>query len=175
MSFQEAALREPGTYDVPFPPAVLPPPETQPPTPPAEPAPPAEGRWTFSLSATDDQGLASTAVRRFWVNSTLGFLNVQPRTLFVPRAGRSATIAWTQARAGQVVVTVETLGGVPVRTIVKRRFEPGTASVVWNGRLRSGRPVFGGLYRVRVAARNEVGAVSLEQQLRVRRVAAARN
>lgn len=174
VAFQEVGLRDPGTYEVPFPPSAVAPPETDPPAPPVEPIPPAEGRWTLAVSATDDQGLASTAVRRFWVNSTLGFLRVAPRTLFVPRAGRNATIAWTQARAGQVVVTVETLGGIPVRTIVKRRFEPGTASVVWNGRLRNGRPVFGGLYRVRVAARNEVGAVSLEQQLRVRRVAGGR-
>jgi hypothetical protein len=126
------------------------------------------------VTATDDLGQASTAVRRFWVNSTLGFLKVQPRTLVVSRAGRSATIAWTQARAGHVTVVVETKSGVPVRTIAKRRFEPGTGSVSWNGRLPSGRPAFRGVYRVRVVARNEVGTVSLEQPLRVRRAAAPR-
>lgn len=173
IAFQEAGVRDPGSYEVPFPPPTLAPPETDPPVP-AEPLPPAEGRWSFTVAATDDQGLASTAVRRFWVNSTLGFLDVQPRTLFLPPAGRNATIAWTQARAGEVVVTVETLGGIAVRTVVKRRFEAGSESVVWNGRQRDGRLAFGGLYRIRVAARNEVGTVSLEQQLRVRRVAGAR-
>ena len=169
-AFQETVTREPGTYEVLFPPVPAVPPETVPPPP----VPPVEGRWTLSVTATDDEGQLSTAVRRFWVNSTLGFLKVQPRTLFVPRAGRNATIAWTQARAGQVTVAVETRSGVLVRTIAKRRFEAGSESVTWNGRLRNGRPAFGGLYRVRVMARNEVGQVSLEQPLRVRRVATAR-
>ena len=108
------------------------------------------------------------------MNSTLGYLKVQPRTLVLPPAGRTATIQWMQERAGQVVVTLETSSGITVRTIAKQRVEPGPASVVWNGRLRNGRLAFGGLYRIRVAARNEVGQVSLDQQLRVRRVAGGR-
>ena len=178
---QETDTRDPGTYDVPFPIPPPVPPETEPPveppvepTDPGEPGPTAEGRWTLGIAATDDQGQASTAARRFWVNSTLGFLKVQPRTLFLPPAGRNATIRWMQERAGQVVVTLETNSGIAVRTIAKQRFEPGAASVVWNGRLRNGRLAFGGLYRIRVAARNEIGHVSLDGQLRVRRVAGAR-
>ncbi len=174
IAFQEIAQREAGTYEVPFPPippAPVAPPEGVPPPLPAEPLPPAEGRWTFAISAVDDQGLASSTTRRFWVNSTLGFLKVQPRLLFVPPAGRRATVTWTQTRAAQVTVSVETLSGIPVRTIVKRRFEPGAAAVSWDGRQPNGRRVFGGLYRIRVSARNEVGSVSLDQQLRVRRVA----
>jgi phosphodiester glycosidase len=177
VAFQETGPREPGMYQVPFPPAPAPPappPDGQPapePPPSVEPLPPAEGRWTLTVSATDDQGLPSTTTRRFWVNSTLGFLKVQPRTLFLPPRGRSATIGWTQTRTAQVTVTVETMGGAVVRTVLKRRFEPGAASVVWNGRQRGGRLVFGGLYRIRISARNEVGSVSLDQQLRVRRIA----
>ena len=177
VAFQETLAREPGTYEVPFPPlppAPPPPPEGVPPPPPVEPQPPAEGRWTLQVTATDDQGLTSSTTRRFWVNSTLGFLKVQPRMLRVPPRGGSATIAWTQTRAAQVTVTVETISGVPVRTVVKRRFEPGQASVTWNGLTPRGRQVFGGTYRIRVAARNEVGSVSLDQPLRVRRVAGAR-
>ena len=177
VAFQETLTREPGTYEVPFPPlppAPPPTPEGVPPPPPVAPQPPAEGRWTFQVTATDDQGLTSSTTRRFWVNSTLGFLKVQPRILRVPPRGRSATIAWTQTRAAQVTVTVETMSGIPVRTVVKRRFEPGQASVTWNGLTPRGRQVFGGTYRIRVAARNEVGSVSLDQPLRVRRVAGAR-
>jgi flagellar hook assembly protein FlgD len=132
---------------------------------------PAEGRWTLTVVATDDQAQVSSTVRRFWVNSTLGFLKVQPRTLVLPPAGRSATITWTQARTAQVTVTLETASGIVVRTIAKRRFEPGQASVVWDGRQRDKTRAFTGAYRVRVAARNGVGSVSLEQQIRVRRVA----
>ena len=58
------AAREPGTYDVAFPPLPLPPPP--PPRgsrrrPPVEPLPPAEGRWTLTVASIDDQGLASSA------------------------------------------------------------------------------------------------------------------
>ena len=178
VAFQESGEREPGIYEVAFPPeppAPEPPPEGEPapdpPPEPVEPLPPAEGRWALTVSATDDQSLASTTTRRFWVNSTLGFLKVQPRTLLVPPAGRPATIAWSQTRAAQVTVTVETASGIAIHTVAKRRFEPGTASVAWDGRLRSGLRVYGGLYRIRVSARNDVGSVSLDQQLRVRRVA----
>ncbi len=171
---EESGYRDPGTYDVSFPPVPPVPPEAEPPVEPTEPAPPAEGRWALSVASADYDGLASTAVRRFWVNSTLGYLKVQPRTLVLPPAGRTATIQWMQERAGQVVVTLETSSGITVRTIAKQRVEPGPASVVWNGRLRNGRLAFGGLYRIRVAARNEVGLVSLDQQLRVRRVAGGR-
>jgi len=178
VAFQETGAREPGTYQVAFPPAPPappPPPEGEPPPvtppPPVEPLPLVEGRWTLSVQATDDLAVASSMTRRFWVNSTLGFLKVQPRTLFLPPRGRSATIAWTQAHPGQVTVTVETLGGTVIRTIAKQRFESGQASVVWDGRRRDRRLVYGGLYRIRVAARNEVGAVSLDHRLRVRRIA----
>lgn len=180
IAFQETAQREPGTYEVPFPPlppAPAPPPPVEgvppppPPPVPVEPLPPVEGRWTLAVTATDDQALTSSTARRFWVNSTLGFLKVQPRTLFLPPRGRRATITWSQARAAQVTVTVETMSGTPLRTVVKRRFEPGPATVVWDGRSRSGKAVFGGVYRIRVSARNEVGPVSIDQQLRVRRIA----
>ena len=55
--------------------------------------PPAEGSWTLTVSATDDQGLASTATRRFAVNSTLGFLRAPARLTVRPAGsppGRSA-------------------------------------------------------------------------------------
>ncbi|CAN5238494.1 hypothetical protein BH09ACT13_BH09ACT13_11790 [soil metagenome] len=171
VAFQETATREPGTYEVPFPPLPPPPPEGQPPPPPVDPPAPVEGRWTLTVVATDDEAQVSSTTRRFWVNSTLGFLRVQPRTLFLPPRGRTATIQWTQTRPAQITVTVETPGGIVVRTVAKRRFEPGQASIVWDGRQRDKSRAFSGLYRIRVSARNDLGSVSLEQPLRVRRVA----
>lgn len=173
-AFQENVQREPGSYQVPFPPPSPPPPpppEGQPPPPPVDPPPLAEGRWTLTVVATDDEAQVSSTTRRFWVNSTLGFLRVQPRTLFLPPRGRTATIQWTQTRPAQITATVETPGGIVVRMVAKRRFEPGQASIVWDGRQRDKSRAFSGLYRIRVAARNELGSVSLEQPLRVRRVA----
>jgi hypothetical protein len=131
---------------------------------------PVEGRWTFTVTATDDQGLTSSTTRRFWVNSTLGFLRVQPRLLRVRPRGPKTTITWLQTRRALVTVTVVTRSGVPVRTLTRGRLEPGQATVVWNGRVRSGGAVKSGLYRIRVLARNDVGEVSLERPILVRRV-----
>lgn len=172
-AFEETLERDPGTYDVPFP--IVPPAGSTPPFEPVLPTPTPDGRWALAVTSTDEEAQRSTAVRRFWVNSTLGYLRVQPRTLVLPPAGgRNATVSWSQERAGRVVVTLESKSGIAVRRIASRRFEPGVASVVWNGRLKGGRLPFGGMYRIRVAARNEVGTVSLDEPLRIRRVATPR-
>ena len=170
----ESGGREPGTYEVafpPLPPPPPPPPEGQPPPEPTEPLPPAEGRWTLTVTSADDQGLSSSATRRFAVNSTLGFLRLEPSRLFLPPSGRNAAIQWTQARAARVKVTVETSDGILVRTVVSQRYEPGGQAAAWNGRMANGKLVSGGRYVVRVTATNELGTVSLEQPLTVRRTA----
>jgi len=169
---QESGAREPGAYAVAFPPTppqTPPPPGGEPPPQPTEPLPPAEGRWTLTVTSTDDQGLSSSATRRFAVNSTLGFLRVEPSKLLLPPSGRNATIQWTQARAARVRVTVETAEGILVRTVANQRLESGPQAVTWDGRASWGKLVFGGRYVVRVSATNELGVVSLEQQLTVRR------
>jgi len=171
VAFQETAARLPGSYPVIFPPASpapVPPAPGEPPLPELAPVPLAEGRWTLSVAATDDQGLLSSAVRRFGVNSTLGFLRVEPTLLVLRRGGGSATARWTQARAARVKVTVETIDGVLIRVPALRRFEAGEQSVIWNGRQASGKPAAAGRYVVRVEAANELGTVALEQDLTVR-------
>jgi hypothetical protein len=178
VAFQETAAREPGSYEVLFPPPppIPPPPEdpTQPAPTPEPPLPPAEGRWTLSVSATDDQGLPSSVVRRFAVNSTLGFLRLEPARLVVRPAGGTETVRWTQARVARVKVTVSTVAGVLIRVAALRRFEPGEQAVTWNGRQANGKPAAGGRYVVRVEASNELGAVTLEQELVVRRAAGSK-
>lgn len=169
---QEAGGREPGTYEVAFPPLQPPPPpppEGQPAPVPTEPLPPVEGRWTLAVTATDDQGLTSAATRRFAVNSTLGFLRVEPTRLALPPAGGNTAIRWTQTRAARVKVTVETNDGIFVRAVVGQRYEPGEQVTAWNGRLENGKLAPGGRYLVKVTATNELGSVSLVQQLIVRR------
>jgi len=169
VAFQEAVARVPGSYPVAFPPPLqVPPAPGEPPPLEAEPVPLAEGRWTLSVAATDDQGLLSSAVRRFSVNSTLGFVRVEPALLVLRRGGGSATVRWTQARAARVKVTVETIDGVLIRVPALRRFEAGEQSVIWNGRQASGKLAAAGRYVVRVEAANELGTVALEHELTVR-------
>ena len=174
IAWQEAGIaREPGAYEVAFPPtaAPAPPPEGQPPSEP-EPVAPAEGRWTLAVAATDDQGLSSTTTRRFAVNSTLGSLRVSPARVVVRKTGGRADVRWSQARAARVRVTVETPEGIVVRTVSNAVTQPGDQAVVWDGRAANRKPVASGRYFVRVTATNELGSVSLTQPVTVRRVKA---
>ena len=170
---QQTAPYAAGTYAVPFPPP--PPPAAPPaPSPPPSPAAPAEGRWTLTVAATDDQGLASSATRRFAVNSTLGFLRLAPKRLLLPPGGRAISVRWTQTRAARVKVTLEALDGTPVRTLALARYDTGPQTVVWNGRLGNGKLAAGGRYLVSVAATNELGTVALATPLTVRRIAGSK-
>jgi hypothetical protein len=87
------------------------------------------------------------------------------------RTGGRAAISWKQARAARVTVTVETAAGFVLRRIANRSFAPGENAVTWDGMRSDRKLAYGGVYRVRVVARNEVGSVSLAGQLRVRRLA----
>jgi exopolysaccharide biosynthesis protein len=174
IAWQEASARDPGTYEVAFPPLPAPPPpppEGQPAPPPIAPLPPTEGRWTLTVTALDDQGLSSTTTRRFAVNSTLGSLRVAPARVVVRPTGGRLDVRWAQARAARVKVTIETHEGVVVRTVSNTPLQPGEQAAIWDGRGGNRKPVAGGRYVARVTATNELGAVSLTQPLTVRRVA----
>jgi Phosphodiester glycosidase/FlgD Ig-like domain len=166
---QAASPRSPGTYKVAFPPVPAPPPAGQPAPAPTTTAP-AEGRWTLTVNATDDQGLASTATQRFAVNSTLGFLRVSPARVAVRKAGASVAIRWTQTRAARVKVTIATPQGVVVRTVTSAALPAGERTVTWNGLHANRKPVAGAPYVVSVTATNELGSVSLAEPIVVRRV-----
>jgi flagellar hook assembly protein FlgD len=70
-----------------------------------------------------------------------------------------------------VKVTIETAEGVVVRTVSNASLASGEQAVTWDGRGGNRKPVGTGRYAVRVAATNELGAVSLTQAVTVRRVA----
>jgi exopolysaccharide biosynthesis protein len=167
VAFQESGAREPGTYDVAFPPLAPPPPPPEPA--PTEPLPPAEGRWTFTVVSTDDQGLPSTTTRRFAVNSTLGSLRLSPTRVVVRPTGGRADILWSQSRAARVKVTIETPEGIVVRTVTNATLQAGAQTVIWDGKGGNRKPVAGGRYVASVTATNELGSVALTQELTVRR------
>ena len=169
VAFQDAGARQPGTYEVAFPPAQVSPPGV-PPTPPPEPLPIPEGRWSLTVSATDDQGSASTSTREFWVNTTLGFLRVVPKSVRLRPPGAEVRIQWAQAHPARVTVRVETMQGVVLKRVAQRVFARGPHVLVWNGRRRDGKLAYGGRYRILVSARNAFDSVSLEQTIVVRRV-----
>lgn len=173
VAWQESGVREPGTFEVAFPPLPLPPPpppEGEPPPQPTTPLPPIEGRWAMTITSLDDQGLTSTTTRRFLVNSTLGSLRVALARVIVRPTGGRADIRWAQARAARVKVTIETPEGIVVRTVLNASLQPGEQVATWDGRGANRKPVGGGPYVVRVTAMNELGTVFLTQQLVVRRV-----
>ena len=168
VAFSETAPREPGTFDVPFPPPPPPPPEggVPPPTPPL-----AEGSWAFTVTAQDDQVVPSSDARAFSLITTLGFLPVAPLRLSLTKTGGALAIRWAQSRDARVKVTIETLQGVVVRTVLQEARPAGEVSAAWDGRIRGGALAAAGRYRARVAATNEVGLVSLGRVFTVRRAA----
>lgn len=173
VAFTETGPRSPGTYAVPFPPPPPPSPEGLPPATP-QPTAPAEGRWTLRVAATDEQGLVSSNLESFRVDSTLGFFRVRPTTLRLPPTGASATVGWTQARPARVRLTVETPEGRIVRSVGLGRLEPGRHTATWNGRLGRGALAPTGRYVLRLTASSDIGSVALGQALVVRRVAGSR-
>jgi hypothetical protein len=58
--------------------------------------------------------------------------------------------------------------------LLARRLERGRRQVVWSGRLANGKPAPGGRFVVVVTATNELGSVTLEHPVTVRRVAAGK-
>ncbi|MBI4172412.1 MAG: phosphodiester glycosidase family protein [Actinobacteria bacterium] len=180
-AFTETAQREPGLYEVAFPPLPPPPPPPEEPAPPQPPqplqvpepvpAPPAEGRWRLDVAAADDQGQASTMSRSFIVDATLGFLET-PKALFLPPAGREFPILFTLSREARLVVTVETKAGDIVRTLATRRYPVGQVRLVWDGRTRGGKQLArGGRYVVRLVARTPYARLELVRGFRVQRIA----
>ncbi len=170
VAYTETATRQPGTYALAFPP----PPSPPTPVPAARATAavgPAQGRWTLKVAATDDVGQPSEMSQSFLVNSTLGYLTTTPMKLFLPPSGRDLRIGWIGGKAARVVVTVETKAGEVVRTLAKRRYGVGPQGLTWNGLDRLKKPVKGGWYVVRVAARNSLGPIELSRNLRVQRIA----
>lgn len=169
IAFSETRRRLPGTFGVPFPPPAVTPEGL--PRAGAQPLPPAEGRWTLTVSASDEQGLVSSAVRRFSVNSTLGFLRVEPSALRVRSPGVAATVRWRQTRPARVRLALVASSGAVVRSLALGRLPPGRHEVAWNGRRAGGALVRPGRYVLRLSAANELGAVALERAVVIRSAA----
>jgi hypothetical protein len=122
--------------------------------------PAAEGRYHWTVSATDDLGRASTHDRSFSLDRTLGFLNV---------SSGARRITFTLARDAKVRVAIETRHGGILRTITAGPRAAGPVSVTWNGRDGRGKRVRRGTYVVHVAATSTIGLSELRAPVLIRR------
>lgn len=114
----------------------------------------AEGKWTFTVTGTDDRRITTTAQRTFSLDDTLSSLAVGPG----PRGLPTATFQLT--RPAQLLVQVERPSGVPVATLRSGPAAAGPERLTWHG--RSGRRrASSGRYRILVQATSSVGTSSL--------------
>ncbi len=147
--WQEQTVRDPGVY-------------------PLAPELPQQGLYTWTITAVDDQGLSSTMTRNFTVNSTLGFFRVSKRA-FKPRLGRTVDVSFTLANAAKINAVVVNARGKVVRRLLGKRVDPGELALIWDGRNNRRRLLAPATYTLRVRASNELGVVSEERPVAVRR------
>lgn len=117
-------------------------------------APAPEGEWKFTVTATDDRNVTTTAERTFSLDETLS-------SLAVAIAGRGLpTATFRLARPADVLVQVERRNGVPVATLRSGPRAAGPERVTWRGRIDR-RPAPRGRYKLYVEATSSVGTSSL--------------
>jgi hypothetical protein len=127
-----------------------------------------QGTYTWTIAATDDQGLPSTMSRTFDVNSTLGFFRVSKRSLR-PRGGRVVKVSFSLGNAAKVNVIVVNARDRVVRRLFGKRADPGDLELTWDGRNNRGRFLAPGTYELRVKASNDLGRLVEERPVVLRR------
>jgi flagellar hook assembly protein FlgD len=108
--------------------------------------PQPEGAWTFTVTATDDRHVTTTATRTFSLDNTLGALTVS--------SGRVPTAHFVLSRQADVVVRVERRNGIAVAAVHLPHLPAGGHRMQWRGK-KAGR------YLMRVDATSIIGTSSL--------------
>lgn len=127
-----------------------------------------EGRWRWVVNALDDQGQQSRVERRFYLNSTLGYLRVRPTRVVVHRRGGTLRVGFRLAHPAVVTVTIRNTRGGRVKAI-RRRLGAGRHTIRWDGRYGNGVRAFTGSYMASVVASNSFGPTELERRFLVKR------
>ena len=128
------------------------------------------GRWRWVISATDGDGQDSSVERSFWLNDTLGFMSVAPRSVRLRPKTRTAVVArFKLASPARVTASIWTRNGVVIRRLPGRNLGAGTRTIAWDGRFQNGRQVYRGSYVFKVFAQNGFGPVDLSQTFVIRR------
>jgi flagellar hook assembly protein FlgD len=114
--------------------------------------PAPEGTYRWTVTATDDLGRTSVAQRSFTLDRTLGFLRV---------GANARTVSFALTRDASVRATIETPGGIVLRTVARGTRPAGTVTARWNGRDGRGKRVRRGTYIVRVSAKSVIGSSAI--------------
>lgn len=146
---EESVQHDPGTYSSPWNGLT------------ADGRPELEGRWTWTVTAVDDQGQSSTAERDFVLDDTIGFRKTAGPPLAVPRPKERVVATFQLTRAAAVLVTFERENGVVLRSLAPAILTPGPQTVAWDGLDGIGNVVAPGTYVVRVVATSDVGRSEL--------------
>ncbi len=129
-----------------------------------------EGRWRWTIAATDSEGRRSTAERVFMLNNTLGFITVSPSRVVVrKKQGGKLLIGFTLTRPARISATITSKTGQLLRVVRNANAPAGKVAVVWDGRYPNRKPVFAGTYVAKVVATNSVGRSELARSFQVRR------
>jgi hypothetical protein len=128
-----------------------------------------QGAWHWLVAAKDDLGRDSTADRPFTLDATLGGLRLSPAIVPVGRGGGSLGISFTLAAPAAWKVTIESRGGVVLRTYTGRTAAPGPVSLRWDGRYRKNVRAYAGAHVVRVTTTSQFGTAALTASFSVRR------
>lgn len=116
--------------------------------------PAPEGAWTFTVTATDDRAVTTSAQRAFSLDNTLSSLAVKVGGRGLP------TATFQLARPATVAVRIERPNGLTVTTLRVGSLAAGPQRVTWLGNLgKLAAPR--GRYRMDVAATSSVGTSSL--------------
>jgi hypothetical protein len=156
--FDETAARQPGIYTYAWP------------SPARKRQDDPMGRWRWVVSATDDLGRTSSVERAFWLNDTLGFMSIAPRSVRLRPKTRTAVVArFKLAAPARVTPSIWTKSGILIRRLPAQNLAAGTRAIAWNGRFQNGRQVYRGTYVFKVFAQNAFGPVDLNQTFVIRR------
>jgi hypothetical protein len=128
-----------------------------------------QGTWHWIVAAKDDLGRDSTVDRPFTLDATLGALRLTPTTVVVGPAGGSLGIGFTLAAPAAWRVTIESKGGVILRTYTGRTAAPGPVSLSWDGRYAKNVRAYSGGHVVRVTTTSQFGIATLTAPFTVRR------
>jgi hypothetical protein len=158
-AFTDTGTREPGIYDFAWPSATR-----------RRTLDDPLGRWRWVVKATDTAGQESSVERAFWLNDTLGFIRVAPRSVKLRKKSRRGVVArFRLAYPARVTPSIWTTRGILIRRLPSRNLPAGTRAVAWNGRFQNGRLVYRGTYVFKIFAKNSYGPVDLNQRFVVRR------